>query len=110
MKTPVAQVCLKQSALDHTWAQTQLVVDPSFPPCLQLYRVSPLLFVGVASPALISGTGEVSQELLCSNKPVILFQFGLIWFTVLAEKPIMGEGAENLLHLISGLISVQQIH
>lgn len=31
--------------------------------------ISPLSFVGTASPAAISGSGEPTQELLCSNTP-----------------------------------------
>lgn len=59
-------------------------------PMPTIYKVSLLLFVGMASLALISETGESAWELLCSNKLVILFQFSLIWLTVLVEKPIMG--------------------
>lgn len=61
-------------------------------PCLQVYKLPDLVWE--SDPfASISGAGELTRELLCSNKPVLLlFQFGLIWLSAWVEKPLSGYG------------------
>lgn len=45
----------------------------------------------MASPTLISGTGQPTPELPCSNEPILLrFQLCLIWLITLAKNPIIG--------------------
>lgn len=89
-----AKFPLKYSVFDHTGQK------------LSLWRTHhhhlPTTCFHLWAPAFlasISGTGEPTKELLWLNKPVRLFQFGVIWLTTSAEKPIqgVGDGVENLL-------------
>lgn len=55
-----------------------------------LHNTGASALVPECTSASISGTGELIQELLCSNTHVLLlFQLSLIWLTVSAEKPII---------------------
>ena len=54
-----------------------------------LYNL-PALVLWVGSPVPEIKAGEAPWDLLCSNKPVILFKFSLIWLTEAAEKRIIG--------------------
>lgn len=75
----------------HLFAQTQLLAGTSSLPAYKLYNLSALVPTGcVTSLTLISGFGELTLVLLCSNNPVLLlFQFDFICLTVPMRKPII---------------------
>lgn len=75
----------------HLFAQTQLLAGTSSLPAYKLYNLSALVPTGcVTSLTLISGFGELTLVLLCSNNPVLLlFQFDFICLTVPMRKPVI---------------------
>lgn len=93
MATPPLKLAAAQVPAQSTEFLTILEPNPAcggyvITPHLQGYISSLLQFGCVTSLAPISGTGGLTWELLCSNKPVLLlFQYGLVWLTMLAEEP-----------------------
>lgn len=79
----------KHSAFNHTWTQTQLVVDMSS----HVYSLKNLLVLVLRFKlsSFIPWDKRTQPKAVLLNIPVvILFQFDLIWLTVSVEK-LMGE-------------------
>lgn len=80
----------QHSTFNHTWTQTQLVVDMSSPLVYSLKNLLALVLRFKFSSFILWDKRTQPKSILLNIPVVILFQFDLIWLTMSVEK-LMGE-------------------